>query len=285
MPVSTLQSKNNCPTEPYGLNTLRIQGHHFDIPAIPEPQLPPPEQRHLVANLELRAFMPDHLDFVAYFARYDAHKRQIPTAPGVIHLPTITKKWNVTRGPFVHDKTKDVFEQKTYRRLVQAFNTDPAVVSQWVAYVNQNLPAGVELHVESFEWESADGIKDRVKALATAEADQEKKRLERTQGAVRDATAAVDSEAKDSEDVKAKAEALIKKFGGGAAAPAASGSGDVSAKGKPQKGGEKQPAGDAAKGKPQKGGDKPPAADAPKGKPQGKPDGAGEKGGDKNKKK
>jgi ribosomal protein S10 len=77
--------------------------------------------------------MPDHVDFVAYFAQYAAHARDIPTSEKVIHLPTQTKKWHVTKGPFVHDKSKEIFEQKKYKRLVQAFDADPEVVRDWVS--------------------------------------------------------------------------------------------------------------------------------------------------------
>ncbi|KAJ3416189.1 mitochondrial 37S ribosomal protein rsm10 [Chytridiales sp. JEL 0842] len=136
------------------MNTLTIPGDGtFNIRTIPipKPRTTPPR---LVANLEFSAFMPDHIDFVAYFATHAAHKRDIPTSEKVIHMPTEVKKWHVTKGPFVHDKSKEIFEMKTFKRLVQAFDADAKVVEDWVSYVNSSLPAGVELKVQKFEWET-----------------------------------------------------------------------------------------------------------------------------------
>ncbi|KAJ1554965.1 mitochondrial 37S ribosomal protein rsm10 [Cladochytrium tenue] len=113
--------------------------------------------------------MPDHAEFVSYFARYAAHVRRIPTSERIIHLATKTEKWHVTRGPFVHDKTKDVFERKTYRRLIQLFNADDAVVDDWVSYVNSNLPAGIDMKVERFEWVEFEGLAEQLNAEAEKE--------------------------------------------------------------------------------------------------------------------
>ncbi|KAI8896756.1 hypothetical protein BC833DRAFT_596232 [Globomyces pollinis-pini] len=99
--------------------------------------------------------MPDHLDFVSYFARYSGQQMRMPTSE-VIHLQTKVAKWHVNKGPFVHAKSKEVFERKTYRRLVQVFDTHPSTVSQWIKYVNENLPSGVDMQVERFEWKPLD---------------------------------------------------------------------------------------------------------------------------------
>ncbi|ORY39350.1 hypothetical protein BCR33DRAFT_650985, partial [Rhizoclosmatium globosum] len=98
----------------------------------------------LAATIELSAFMPDHVDFLAYYARHAAHKRNMPTNE-VIHLPTLMKKWHVTKGPFVYDKSKEVFEQKTFRRAIQVFNADQETVTDWYTHINKNLPAGINM--------------------------------------------------------------------------------------------------------------------------------------------
>ncbi|KAI9349426.1 ribosomal protein S10p/S20e-domain-containing protein, partial [Zopfochytrium polystomum] len=125
----------------------------------------------LAANLELEGFMPDHLNFVGYFAQRAAHLRKIATSERVIHLPTRTERWHVTRGPFVHDKTKDVFERKTYKRLIQAFNADKAAIDDWISYVNANLPAGVNLCVERFEWIQLEGLGESLRSQVGKEVD------------------------------------------------------------------------------------------------------------------
>ena len=142
------------------------------VPSIPIPACAPlPSIPRLVANIELRSYMPDHIDFVAYFIRHAAHRRLIPTSSfqfpqstasstnsssspsysiitylpesldsstvsllrgPIISLPTETEKWHVTKGPFVHDKSKEIFERKTFKRMLQAFDADRAVIEDWV---------------------------------------------------------------------------------------------------------------------------------------------------------
>jgi hypothetical protein len=60
----------------------------------------------------------------------------------------------------VHAKTKEVFERKTYSRLIQVFDSHPDTVKQWIKYVNDNLPSGIDLKVSRFEWESIGFVDD-----------------------------------------------------------------------------------------------------------------------------
>ncbi|KAL2920086.1 28S ribosomal protein S10, mitochondrial [Polyrhizophydium stewartii] len=121
----------------------------LDVPPIAEPKR---THNQLVCNLELSGFMPDHLDFVAYFARHAAKALKMPTSD-TIHLKTAINRWFTNKGPFVHAKTKEIFERKTYHRLIQAFDASPETITAWVKYVNESLPPGVDLKVERFEWE------------------------------------------------------------------------------------------------------------------------------------
>jgi ribosomal protein S10 len=124
-------------------------------------EIPEPKATHnrLVCKMVLQGFMDDHLNFVAYFARLAGHKMGMPTSQ-VIHLPTKTQKWHVNKGPFVHAKTKEVFERKTYSRLIQVFDSHPDTVKQWIKYVNDNLPSVIDLKVSRFEWESIGFVDD-----------------------------------------------------------------------------------------------------------------------------
>ncbi|KAJ3275758.1 hypothetical protein HDV01_007225 [Terramyces sp. JEL0728] len=114
---------------------------------------PAKTHNHLVCNMTLSGFMPDHVDFVSYFARNLAHQYSMPTSE-VIHLPTKIKKWTVMKGPFVHAKSKQVFERKTHKRLIQVFDSHPESLKEWISYVNENLPAGIDMETEKFERKS-----------------------------------------------------------------------------------------------------------------------------------
>jgi small subunit ribosomal protein S10 len=119
--------------------------------AIPAVVAPTKSSNILVCNMELSGFMDDYLDLVSYFARYSAHQIGIPTSEIIILDPEL-KKWHVNKGPFVHAKTKEVFEQKTFKRLLQAFDSHPETVNNWIAYVNNSLPNGINLQVTRFEY-------------------------------------------------------------------------------------------------------------------------------------
>ncbi|KAJ1548278.1 mitochondrial 37S ribosomal protein rsm10 [Nowakowskiella sp. JEL0078] len=121
---------------------------NLEIPKIPAPQ---PTANTISCKLEFRGFMSDHLDFFSYFARYSAHALGLPCGE-TIHLPTKIKKWTINKGPFVHAKTKENFEQRTYRRMIEVHDANPKSLEDWIRYVETNLPDGVDLHITRFEW-------------------------------------------------------------------------------------------------------------------------------------
>ncbi|KAI8852501.1 ribosomal protein S10 domain-containing protein [Chytridium lagenaria] len=185
------------------------------IPAIPA--LGPSPKSRLVANIEVQGFMPDHLDFVGYFVRYSAHARSLATSPAVIHMPTKTLKWHVTRGPFVHDKSKEIFEQKTYRRLVQIFDAPPETVQAFVNYVNGQLPAGVDLVVERFDWAKVEGLRAQLEAQVEAENKITEDNRILAEGLAQDTTSGGRKHGRKlsySEDIRERAAEFIKKSKG-----------------------------------------------------------------------
>ena len=127
---------------------------NLDLKSIKLLKEPKQTYQKLVCNLQLKGFMDDHLNFVSYFARYAANQIGIPTSK-VIHLPDELKKYHVNKGPFVHAKTKEVFERRTFKRLIQAFDAHPDAINGWVEYVNGNLPFGINLSVTRFEYHPA----------------------------------------------------------------------------------------------------------------------------------
>ncbi|KAI8589301.1 hypothetical protein BDZ88DRAFT_380418, partial [Geranomyces variabilis] len=98
----------------------------------------------LVATLTLTTHMPDHLPLLLYFARHSAHCMSLPTSDP-IHLPIDTKKYYVIKGPFVHAKTKEVFEEKKFSGVVQIFDGNLDAVKDWTDYVTRSMPSGVNV--------------------------------------------------------------------------------------------------------------------------------------------
>ncbi|KAJ3013508.1 UNVERIFIED_CONTAM: mitochondrial 37S ribosomal protein rsm10, partial [Siphonaria sp. JEL0065] len=217
MTSSTNSTINNVPKAPYNMETFAISTGSFNLPILPDIPIPPTSP--LSANLELESFMPDHADFVAYYARHAALKRNIAVQK-VIHLATQTKKWHVTKGPFVHDKSKEVFEQKTFRRLIQVFGASDEVVRDWYTHVNKNLPPGINMKIQTFTPLDPLTLTQQI-ALLEKEVEKEKveaqKRLENTLGPDAIKNGVVGKELSYEEDVRARADAFIKKAMGGAA--------------------------------------------------------------------
>src|SRR5690349_24417149 len=68
-------------------------------------------------------------------------------ASGPIPLPTKTKRWTVRRSPHVHKKSREQFELKTHKRLIDILDSGAATVD---APTKLGLAAGadVETNVE-----------------------------------------------------------------------------------------------------------------------------------------
>ena len=61
--------------------------------------------------------------------------------------------WTVIKSPFVHKKSQENFERKTYKRVIKAWDADYEVINRWVMYLEKNILAGVGMRV--VKWERA----------------------------------------------------------------------------------------------------------------------------------
>ena len=64
---------------------------------------------------------------------------------GPVPLPTETRKYTVNRSSFVHNKSKEQFEIRTHKRLIDIINPNPKVID---ALMNMTLPAGVDIEIK-----------------------------------------------------------------------------------------------------------------------------------------
>ncbi|MBI5140328.1 MAG: 30S ribosomal protein S10 [Candidatus Vogelbacteria bacterium] len=71
--------------------------------------------------------------------RYDA------TIEGPVPLPTSIKKYTVNRGSFIDKNSREQFEMRTHRRLIDIISPSQKVVE---ALTNLNLPSGVNIDVK-----------------------------------------------------------------------------------------------------------------------------------------
>jgi len=64
---------------------------------------------------------------------------------GPIPLPTEIKKYTVNRSSFVHKDSREQFEMRIHKRLIDILTPNPKVID---ALTNLNLPAGIDIEVK-----------------------------------------------------------------------------------------------------------------------------------------
>ncbi len=69
---------------------------------------------------------------------------------GPIPLPTSINKYTVLRGPHIDKKSREQFEIRTHKRLVDILDPTSQTVD---ALMKLDLPAGVEVEIKAFEKE------------------------------------------------------------------------------------------------------------------------------------
>lgn len=72
-------------------------------------------------------------------ARYDAEIH------GPVPLPTEIKKYTVNRSSFIDKNSREQFEMRVHKRLVDIVNPNPKVIE---ALTNLSLPSGVNIDVK-----------------------------------------------------------------------------------------------------------------------------------------
>ncbi len=64
---------------------------------------------------------------------------------GPVPLPTEIHKYTVNRSTFVHKDSREQFETRVHKRLVDILNPNPSVID---ALMNLTLPAGVDIEIK-----------------------------------------------------------------------------------------------------------------------------------------
>ena len=74
-------------------------------------------------------------------------KRTGASIAGPIPLPTIKNKWTVLRSPHVDKKSREQFEIRTHKRLMDILDPTAETVD---ALMKLDLPAGVDVEIKAF---------------------------------------------------------------------------------------------------------------------------------------
>ncbi len=82
----------------------------------------------------------------------DTAKRTGARVAGPIPLPTVINKYTVLRSPHVDKKSREQFEIRTHKRLLDILEPTPDTVD---ALMKLDLPAGVDVEIKAFGREHA----------------------------------------------------------------------------------------------------------------------------------
>ena len=67
------------------------------------------------------------------------------TIKGPIPLPTEIHRWTVVRGPHVHKDSREHFEMRIHKRLIDIIDPTPKTVD---SLMRLELPAGVDVEIK-----------------------------------------------------------------------------------------------------------------------------------------
>jgi small subunit ribosomal protein S10 len=99
---------------------------------------------HVVLRIRVRAYESKVLDasvkqIMDTAVRYDA------VIVGPVPLPTEIKKYTVNRSAFIYKNTREQFEIRVHKRLIDIINPNAKTVE---ALTNLSLPSGVDIDVK-----------------------------------------------------------------------------------------------------------------------------------------
>ncbi len=102
------------------------------------------ENKEVVLRIRVRAYESKILDasvkqIIDTAMRYDAK------IVGPVPLPTEIKKYTVNRASFVYKNTREQFEMRVHKRVIDILNPSAKTIE---ALTNLSLPSGVEIDVK-----------------------------------------------------------------------------------------------------------------------------------------
>ena len=75
----------------------------------------------------------------------DTARRSGAKVAGPIPLPTTIARWTVNRSPHVDKKSREQFEIRVHKRLIDIMDTTPQTID---SLMKLDLPAGVEVEIK-----------------------------------------------------------------------------------------------------------------------------------------
>lgn len=139
-------------------NAEPVKGYDRPVPLNVEmthyaPIKHPKTHGHKVAEVQLRSYTTQNLDFYSDFLLRVAFYLRIP-AVGPTPLANKTEKWTVIKSPFAMAKAKENFQRITHRRVIKLYDANPDVVQVFLAAAHKYSIGGVGIRAHVFSKES-----------------------------------------------------------------------------------------------------------------------------------
>ncbi len=106
----------------------------------------PKKEKEVKQRIRIRIQAYDHKlvdqsvkQIVETIERYDAEFR------GPVPLPTEIHKYTINRSTFVHKTSREQYEMRVHKRLIDVINPSPKVID---GLTSLNLPAGVDIEIK-----------------------------------------------------------------------------------------------------------------------------------------
>ena len=106
---------------------------------------PVAEETHQRLRIKIRAYDHKIID-QSTKTIIDTAIRTGATIKGPVPLPTERSTYTVIRSAFAHKNSREQYEMRTHKRLVDIIDPTPKTVD---ALTNLNLPAGVDIEIKS----------------------------------------------------------------------------------------------------------------------------------------
>lgn len=146
---STLQTAS--PHSPLALKEQNERPLPINVEAVYHAPLKIPiEYGDLVADLQLRSYDNENLDFYSDFILRVGYYLGMPLT-GPKPLPTRRERWTVIRSPFAQAKSKENFERHTHKRLIRVWDTNPELVQIWLSYISKHAITGVGIKCNVYQ--------------------------------------------------------------------------------------------------------------------------------------
>ena len=108
--------------------------------------MPKKKENEVIQKLRIRIKSYDHR-LIDNSARQilDNAERHDAKLVGPIPLPTEIKRYTVNRSTFVHKDSREQFELRIHKRLIDILNPSQKIIE---SLSNLNLPAGVDIEIK-----------------------------------------------------------------------------------------------------------------------------------------